>query len=117
MVARSWQRIRVAGARKQLDPSGPRSRTPVGQYESDVSCVRFNDVRRVMTQKRRRQAMNGINRMSRTLRHKYFYSALLSKFPPAYDYLRSNTLAPDIRRISFSFTTATVNMNRLAIAD
>lgn len=89
----------------------------MGRCESDVSCVRFNDVRRVMTRKRRRQAMNGINRMSRTLRHKYFYSALLSKFPPAYDYLRSNTLAPDIRRISFSFTTATVNMNRLAIAD
>jgi len=89
----------------------------VGRCESDVSCVRFNDVRRVMTRKRRRQAMNGINRMSRTLRHKYFYSALLSKFPPAYDYLRSNTLAPDIRRISFSFTTATVNLNRLAIAD
>ncbi|MET4114776.1 hypothetical protein ABIB85_001165 [Bradyrhizobium sp. JR1.5] len=55
--------------------------------------------------------------MSRPLRHKYFYSALLSKFPPAYDYLRSDALAPDIRRISFSFTTATVNMNRLAIAN
>jgi hypothetical protein len=61
--------------------------------------------------------MNGINLMSRTLRRKYFYSALLIKFPPAYDYLRSNTPAPDIRRISFSITTATVNMNRLAIAD
>jgi hypothetical protein len=89
----------------------------VGRCESDVSCVRFDDVRRVMPRKRRRQATNGINRMSRILRRKYFFSALIRKFPPAYDYLRSNTLAPDIRRISFSFTTATVNMNRLAIAD
>jgi hypothetical protein len=117
MVARSWQRIRVAGARKQLDPSGRGLARQWGRCEFDVSCVRFNDVRRVMTRKRHRQAMNGINRMSRTLSHKYFYSALLSKFPPAYDYLRGNTLAPDIRRISFSFTTATVNMNGLAIAD
>jgi len=48
---------------------------------------------------------------------KYFYSALFSESPPAYDRLRSNTLAPDIRKISFSFTTATVNMHGLAIAD
>jgi hypothetical protein len=88
----------------------------VGRCESDVSCVRFNDVRHVMT----KTASSSYERDQSDISHpqtQVFYSALLSQFPPAYDYLRSNTLAPDIRRISFSFTTATVNMNRLAIAD
>lgn len=55
--------------------------------------------------------------MSRPLRQRYFYSALFSKFPLAYDHFRSNMLAPDIREISFSFATVTVNMDELAIAD
>jgi hypothetical protein len=93
-----------------------RDRTPVGRCESYVSCVRFNDVRRVMTRKRRRQAIKGINRMSRTLRHKCFYSALLGKFPPAYDYLpQQHASARHSKNVIFVHYSN--SQHRLAIAD
>jgi hypothetical protein len=54
--------------------------------------------------------------MSRTLRHKCFYSALLGKFPPAYDYLpQQHASARHSKNVIFVHYSN--SQHRLAIAD